>query len=312
MAEKNKIGKISEGLSDKEEELSKEYYNAMIATNKRSLVKKYGKGAERMAKGTSIKRAKSKMKQETELKIKEAVKSALMNPISEKKGKDLTGPEGKPDNKIDSTDYLAARDLAIKKAMSKKPLQEDDWMQVDDESDMAGSQLISIKQNVNKLASIIDDGEQLDAWVQSKLTKAEDYLTSVYNYLQGEEVQGNESITEYGEDEFNRSPEMYSRGSKYSEDSSKFSKGDQVEIKPYVGGGTGVVANVMGHFVVLDNGMSYHEDDLEPLGEEEITIDDDDMELTIDDDDIELEPDNELMENYKKSLTEKIMAKFKK
>jgi len=68
----------------------------------------------------------------------------------------------------------------------------------------------------------------------------------------------------------------------------------------------------MGHFVVLDNGMSYHEDDLEPLGEEEITIDDDDMELTIDDDDIELEPDNELMENYKKSLTEKIMAKFKK
>ena len=43
MAKKNKIGKISEGLSDKEEELSKEYYNAMIATNKRSLVKKYGK-----------------------------------------------------------------------------------------------------------------------------------------------------------------------------------------------------------------------------------------------------------------------------
>ena len=297
MAEKNKIGKISEGLSDKEEELSKEYYNAMIATNKRSLVKKYGKDAEKMAKGTSIKRAKSKMKQETELKIKEAVKSALMNPISEKKGRDLNN-----DNVVDSTDYLAARDLAIKKAMSKKPLQEDDWMQADDESDMASSQLISIKQNVNKLAGLIDDGEQLDAWVQSKLTKAEDYLTSVYNYLQGEEIQGNEPIMEYGEDEFDRSPEMYSRGSKYSEDSSKFSKGDQVKIKPYVGGGTGVVANVMGHFVVLDNGMSYHEDDLEPSEEE----------ITIDDDDIELEPDNELFENYKKSLTEKIMAKFKK
>jgi len=221
----------------------------------------------------------------------------LMNPISEKKGRDLNG-----DNIVDSTDYLAARDLAIKKAMSKKPLQEDDWMQADDESDMAGSQLISIKQNVNKLASIIDDGEQLDAWVQSKLTKAEDYLTSIYNYLQGEEIQETEPIMEYGEDEFDRSSEMYSRGSKYSEDSSKFSKGDQVEIKPYVGGGTGVVANVMGHFVVLDNGMSYHEDDLEPSEEE----------ITIDDDDIELEPDNELFENYKKSLTEKIMSKFKK
>jgi hypothetical protein len=298
MIKKDKIGKVSKGLSDKEEELSKEYYNAMIATNKRSLVKKYGKDAEKMAKGTSIKRAKSKMRKETELKIKEAVKSALMNPISEKKGRDLNN-----DDKIDSTDYLAARDLAIKKAMTKKPLQEDDWMQADDESDMAGSQLTSIKQNVNKLAGIIDDGEQLDAWVQAKLTKAEDYLNSVYNYLQGEEVQRNEPIMEYGEDEFDRSPEMYSRGSKNSEDSSKFSEGDQVVIKPYVGGGTGVVANVKGHFVVLDNGMSYHEDDLEIPEEEEITIDDDD---------IELEPDNELFENYKKSLTEKIMSKFKK
>jgi hypothetical protein len=284
MAKKNKIGKISEGLSDKEEELSKEYYNAMIATNKRSLVKKYGKGAERMAKGTSIKRAKSKMKQETELKIKEAVKSALMNPISEKKGKDLNG-----DNVVDSTDYLAARDLAIKKAMTKKPLQEDDWMQANDESDMAGSQLTSIKQNVNKLANIIDDGEQLDAWVQAKLTKAEDYLTSVYNYLQGEAVQGNESIMEYVE---------YDDESINEDDGFKFQPGDQVEIKPYVGGGMGVVKYVKGPFVILDNGTSYHESDLEP-SEGGISIDDDDM-------------DNELLENYKKSLTEKIMAKFKK
>ena len=83
MIKNNKIGKVSEGLSDKEEELSNEYFNAMIATNKRSLVNKYGKKAEQMAKYTSIKRAKNKMKQETELKIKEAVKSALMNPISE-------------------------------------------------------------------------------------------------------------------------------------------------------------------------------------------------------------------------------------
>ena len=34
--------------------------------------------------------------------------------------------------------------------------------------------------------------------------------------------------------------------------------------------------------------------------------------IKLDDDDIELEPDNELFENYKKSLTEKIMSKFKK
>jgi hypothetical protein len=269
--------KVSEGLSDKEEELSNEYYNAMIATNKRSLVNKYGKNAEKMAKGSSIKRAKNKMKKENELKIREAVKSALMNPVSEKKGKDLTG-----DGKIDSNDYLAARDMAIKKTMSKKELQEDDWMQANDESDMADAQLTSIKQNVDLLADLIDDGEQLDAWVQSKLTMAQDYLQSVVDYLQSEDPQSGpvNAIMEYEEDNFM--------------ETSKFQSGDQVEIKPYVGGGTGVVKNIMGHFVVLDNGMSYHEDDLEPLN------------------DMEIEADEEMFESYKKSLTEKIISKLKK
>jgi len=269
--------KVSEGLSDKEEELSNEYYNAMIATNKRSLVNKYGKNAEKMAKGSSIKRAKNTMKKENELKIREAVKSALMNPVSEKKGKDLTG-----DGKIDSNDYLAARDMAIKKTMSKKELQEDDWMQANDESDMADAQLTSIKQNVDLLADLIDDGEQLDAWVQSKLTMAQDYLQSVVDYLQSEDPQSGpvNAIMEYEEDNFM--------------ETSKFQSGDQVEIKPYVGGGTGVVKNIMGHFVVLDNGMSYHEDDLEPLN------------------DMEIEADEEMFESYKKSLTEKIISKLKK
>jgi len=269
--------KVSEGLSNKEEELSNEYYNAMIATNKRSLVNKYSKNAEKMAKGSSIKRAKNTMKKENELKIREAVKSALMNPVSEKKGKDLTG-----DGKIDSNDYLAARDMAIKKTMSKKELQEDDWMQANDESDMADAQLTSIKQNVDLLADLIDDGEQLDAWVQSKLTIAQDYLQSVVDYLQSEDPQSGpvNAIMEYEEDNFM--------------ETSKFQPGDQVEIKPYVGGGTGVVKNIMGHFVVLDNGMSYHEDDLEPLN------------------DMEIEADEEMFESYKKSLTEKIISKLKK
>lgn len=39
--------------------------------------------------------------------------------LEEKKGKDLTGPKGKPDGKINSLDYLAARNTAIKKAQGK-------------------------------------------------------------------------------------------------------------------------------------------------------------------------------------------------
>jgi hypothetical protein len=58
----------------------------------------------------------------------------------------------------------------------------------------------------------------------------------------------------------------------------------------------------MGHFVVLDNGMSYHEDDLEPF----------DIEMETDEDDIEMETDEEIFESYKKSLTEKIISKLKK
>jgi len=65
-------------------------------------------------------------------------------------------------------------------------LNEDDWMQADDESDMAKSQLISIQSSVSKLMNMIKDNDQLDAWVQSKLTKAEDYLDSVSGYLEGE------------------------------------------------------------------------------------------------------------------------------
>ena len=36
-----KNNKISKGLSDKEEELSKEYYNAMIATNTVRMLKRW-------------------------------------------------------------------------------------------------------------------------------------------------------------------------------------------------------------------------------------------------------------------------------
>jgi hypothetical protein len=66
-------------------------------------------------------------------------------------------------------------------------INEDDWMQADDESDMANSQLRSIHSNASKIENLIGDGDQLDAWVQAKLTKAEDYLDSVAGYLEGEQ-----------------------------------------------------------------------------------------------------------------------------
>jgi len=76
-------------------------------------------------------------------------------------------------------------------------LTEDDWMDPNDESDMAKSQLYKIGKYATGLIHMIKDGEQLDAWVQAKLTKAADYMGAVMHYLEGEKAL---SMTEGGSD----------------------------------------------------------------------------------------------------------------
>ena len=57
----------------------------------------------------------------------------------------------------------------------------------DIESEMAISQLKSIIKNAYMIHQLIHGRENLPSWVQSKLTKASDYLTSVHDYLDGEQ-----------------------------------------------------------------------------------------------------------------------------
>jgi hypothetical protein len=168
-------------LTKHELEKREDVINA-LKTNRKSFVSRYGKDAEKVMYAIATKRAKNETENMQKDKIKEMVKSALMKPMEGKKS-DMNG-----DGKIDSKDYLLKRDAAIKKSMASK-INEDDWMQADDESDMAKSQLKSIQSNASKLMSMIGDEEQLDAWVQAKLTKAEDYLNSVQGYLAGEDAQ---------------------------------------------------------------------------------------------------------------------------
>ena len=68
-------------------------------------------------------------------------------------------------------------------------LQEDDHLQSDDESSMAKAQLKSIQSNASKMMDLLGDDDQLDAWVQAKLTKAEDYLDSAAGYTESEKDQ---------------------------------------------------------------------------------------------------------------------------
>lgn len=56
----------------------------------------------------------------------------------------------------------------------------------DYEGSMARTQLYSIIKNAKALFDQMGDGTQLQGWVQSKLTKAEDYIDAVRTYLEGE------------------------------------------------------------------------------------------------------------------------------
>ena len=59
---------------------------------------------------------------------------------------------------------------------------------VDDEGRMAKSELYRTAKYAAELFHMMEDNTQLDGWVQAKITKAADYLSSVKHYLEGEEV----------------------------------------------------------------------------------------------------------------------------
>ena len=127
-----------------------------------------------------------------EWRMQQALKEAEFDPKKSDLNRDgeLSDYEekrGKALAKNIKEDPLVPNKTGVNMAFDAEDLEEDDWKQPDDESDMAHSQLRAVKDLSDKLCNMIDDGEQLDAWVQSKLTKAEDYLNSVYRYLAGEE-----------------------------------------------------------------------------------------------------------------------------
>ena len=76
----------------------------------------------------------------------------------------------------------------IRDATKSKMKAEDVKLQeeVDDEGNMAKGELRMIASRAQELISMLDDNTQLEGWVQSKITKAEDYINSVYDYMKGQ------------------------------------------------------------------------------------------------------------------------------
>ena len=160
---------LTEGLSPEVSNKAKAIFKSMIADKRDVLFKRYGAEAEKVAYGRAIAKAKQEMENKTtqnEEKLREMVRTALSTPI-------------------DSTKYMDER----------MALSEDDWQQPDDESSMAKTQLQTLIRDAQNLEYMIQDNEQLDAWVQSKITKAQDYIASVYNYMKGEAEQYKQTMS---------------------------------------------------------------------------------------------------------------------
>jgi hypothetical protein len=104
-----------------------------------------------------------------------------------------------------------------KMAMMEAVKDKFDIGEYDQEGDMAKSDLRSILANAKRVHDMLEDSDNLPEWVQSKITKAEDYMSTVANYMEAEmneevELQesggpvvykkGDDHIEKYGEDSF--------------------------------------------------------------------------------------------------------------
>jgi hypothetical protein len=67
--------------------------------------------------------------------------------------------------------------------------------QPDHEASMAKGELYNVVKNAKELFHMIQDGENLEGWVASKITKAADYINTVHDYMMYEK-QYNESMNE--------------------------------------------------------------------------------------------------------------------
>jgi predicted transcriptional regulator len=75
---------------------------------------------------------------------------------------------------------------AVRKHLGKTMLEGKEKQEYDYEGDMAMSQLKSIIANSQRMHDMLSDDTNLPEWVQSKITLAEDYITTASNYMQGE------------------------------------------------------------------------------------------------------------------------------
>ena len=92
--------------------------------------------------------------------------------------------------------------------------------EIDEEGRMAKRQLSDIAQYSQELMEMLQDETQLEAWVQSKLTKAADYIKTVKHYVEyGMEEGAYDQVIPHGGPEM---PEMGEEPMSYEYDPMEF------------------------------------------------------------------------------------------
>ena len=64
----------------------------------------------------------------------------------------------------------------------------------DGEGKMADSQLNRIADLATMIDEMVDDDTNLPEWVESKITKAQDYMSAVMNYMKGKKADAEEEM----------------------------------------------------------------------------------------------------------------------
>jgi predicted RNA binding protein YcfA (HicA-like mRNA interferase family) len=127
-------------------------------------------------------------------------------------------PKGKPHKSTDDEEHGTVGEKEyedqvkhVKKmsgAIAEEKKDKYDEGEYDREGDMAKSDLRSIIANAQKLHDMIDDADNLPEWVQSKITIAEDYISTVANYMTAEV---NEEVEYLEEKNAPTNPALWSR-----------------------------------------------------------------------------------------------------
>lgn len=160
-----------------------------LKSEKSSLVKRYGKDAEKVMYGRATNIAKKTAENMNKDKVREMIKKTLMSPVDEKFSKEFDNDPALKGGQKSLPDEL-------QKSIIKKATKEDiDLGHQDDEPDMLKASVYRIARYAAGLYKMLDKYDQMDQevdfpdWWQEKIHLAADYMDKAKHYLEFEEKQ---------------------------------------------------------------------------------------------------------------------------